>query len=313
MPVWGWDASNHDWGRGGMDLEAARAAGIDFFVHKCTDGPGYYKDPYFAQAMARARNADFPLTGAYHVLWNGHVEEQMDWFMSVLDEAAPWWRTEPYLLQLDCEPFGYNGSTPTKATIQQAADCLVAETGGRCRPVVYAPKWVYENQLAGLGHPLWASNYGTNAIAAHTVGYPGDGSTRWAAYSGQVPAILQYSSRAQIGSQSQCDANAYRGTLAELRALISGGDDMSAEAEDTLRALREGTPQAAGGVFAPWQWQTQNDKAFDAIIKRLGELAAKPAGGLTAEDRAAIVAELKGEIPTAGQIAAELINQLRAT
>jgi hypothetical protein len=56
--------------------------------------------------------------------------------------------------------------------------------------------------------------------------YPGDSSSRWNAYSGQVPEILQYSSSATIGGQTTCDANAYRGTLAELTALLAPGWDI---------------------------------------------------------------------------------------
>jgi hypothetical protein len=53
--------------------------------------------------------------------------------------------------------------------------------------------------------------------------YPGDKSSRWAAYSGQPPAILQHSSSATIGGQTTSDANAYRGTLAELIKLAAPG------------------------------------------------------------------------------------------
>jgi GH25 family lysozyme M1 (1,4-beta-N-acetylmuramidase) len=222
MVVYGWDASNHDWQRGPMDFAAARSAGVEFFTHKLTDGNRYYKDPYFARAITRARAAGIPLLGAYHVLWNGNVTAQMDWFLAELDAQCPWWRSGPFILQLDCEPFGYNGATPTLATIRQAADYLVKATAGRYRPIIYAPQWVYRNTLDGLGYPLWASAYGTNPVGGFRDTYPGDASSRWAAYSGQIPAVLQYGSQTRIGGQGTCDANVYRGSLAQLVALVGG-------------------------------------------------------------------------------------------
>ncbi len=236
MALLGWDASNHDWQRGAMDLAQAKAAGIQFATHKLTDGPPkYYKDPYFGQFITRARTAGIPLVGAYHVLWNKDVPGQIAWFLNELDTACPWWRGEPFILQLDCEPFSYNGGAPTLTTIRDAADRLVKATGGTHRPIVYAPQWVYGNGLAGLPYPLWASAYGTNSVSVLGGAYPGDQSSRWAAYSGQTPAILQYGSQVRIGSQPTCDANAYRGTLGQLTSLVHpGGDDML---DDERKAL----------------------------------------------------------------------------
>jgi hypothetical protein len=144
----------------------------------------------------------------------------MDWFLAVVGEVAPWWRDGPFLWQLDCENFGYNGGAPSKGTISAACDYLHAKTG--MAPFVYAPRWEYGDSMTGLGYPLWASNYGINAPGLFVDLYPGDDSDRWAAYSGQTPAVLQYGSRAMIGTQSTCDANAFRGSLADLVALTGG-------------------------------------------------------------------------------------------
>jgi hypothetical protein len=94
-------------------------------------------------------------------------------------------------------------------------------------PIVYAPKWVYGDSLTGLGYPLWASSYvngsGTGASLYAKAG--GDSSSRWNAYSGRIPAILQFSSSATIAGQTTCDANAFRGTLDQLKALVAPGKD----------------------------------------------------------------------------------------
>lgn len=337
MTIYGADLSNHDWQRGPMAFDAMRAAGLDFVVHKCSDGNRSYRDPYFGRAMQRARAAGFPITGAYHVLWNGNVTAQMDWFMSLLDADAPWWRTEPYLVQLDAEPFGYNGGAPSPATIRQAADYLVAKTGGHINPVVYGPNWVYRDTLRGLPYPLWASAYGTNPVGLHAALYPGDNSSRWAAYSGQTPAILQYGSQTRIGTQSTCDANAYRGTVDQLRQLITGKDaDMLDDERKALFAIRDmlgwvdGRVEGLAGLQKPSAGPTkgadlpavQTIRALSGDLKGLGDTVSNLRAELTA--LAATVAKLSQpqvtidaaalaglpKPPTAAEIATELAKRI---
>lgn len=228
MPTYGWDASHYDWDRGPVDLAAARADGIEFFTHKASEGTGY-TDPQFAYAMARARNAGMPLIGAYCVNRRGDQGPQVDKHIRVLDQCAPFWRTEPFLVQLDCERWsdkdGVYAWEPSLAEIHAWCDIFMSRTGGRLVPIVYAPKWVYgDSGLRGLRYPLWASSYGTNPDVHYRQAYPGDGSSRWTAYSGVTPTILQFGSRTTIGAQGVCDANAFRGTLDQLRALITGDD-----------------------------------------------------------------------------------------
>jgi hypothetical protein len=40
MTIFGWDASDFDWPRGPMNLNAAASDGITFFTHKATEGTG---------------------------------------------------------------------------------------------------------------------------------------------------------------------------------------------------------------------------------------------------------------------------------
>lgn len=232
MTIFKVDCSNHDWGRGPMDVAAMRRDGIDIFIHKATDGARYYRDPYFAEALRRARDAGMPVTGAYHVLWNGNVVAQIDWFVDTVLAAAPWAASEPFEWMLDCEPFGYNGGAPSIATINAAHDRLVQRLPDH-RPLAYAPRWVY-GSLTGLRCPVVASNYGTNPATGYRQAYPGDSSNRWAAYSGTAaPVVLQYGSNTIVGGQRTVDANAYRGTVDQFRALIS------AKGEDFMAALSD--------------------------------------------------------------------------
>lgn len=234
MTIYGWDCSHHDWSRGAMDIAAAVADGVAFMTHKIGEGRSF-TDERYDDFYRRARSAKVPLLGAYYVNHPGDQDAQADRFLALLDANAPGWRDGPFVLQVDAEKFDYMDRAPNAAEIKAFCARLVAKTGGRFRPVVYAPRWLYGDTLTGLGYPLWASAYGSNPAVHYKAAYPGDGSSRWAAYSGQTPVILQYGSRTRIGTQPTCDANAYRGTLTQLRALVYPSmdteDDMPTAAE----------------------------------------------------------------------------------
>jgi len=224
MTLYLWDASDYDWDRGPMDLHAAKADGIVGFTHKATEAT-WIKHVHTGEALARARDAGMEFVGAYHVVRSTSPAEQVDYFLAYLDQVAAWWRTFPgFFLQVDLEIWDYD--RVTAATGMEFARLLVAAQPKKV--ITYASRGQYGDSLAGIVTPLWNANYGSNPVAHYPAAYPGDGSSRWTAYSGQVPVFLQYGSQLTIGTQPGCDANAYRGTLADLRALITG-DSMTAQ------------------------------------------------------------------------------------
>jgi hypothetical protein len=182
--------------------------------------------------MDRARSVNFPVLGPYHVLWPlNPVSQADDWYAKV-EQNAPWWREHPcWIWQIDAELF-QNFSPyrqPTVAEINACGDRIVKRTG--CKPsqvVVYAPEWLYDGGLGGLKYRnLWASNYVSGSGGFKQL-YPGDTSTRWHAYSGITPIILQYTSTATIAGQSPADANGIIvATDADLQALFLQGDPMT--------------------------------------------------------------------------------------
>lgn len=292
--LWGWDASHHDWGRGPMDIAAAVRDGISFMTHKVGEARTV-TDDRFDEFYTRAKLAGVQLLGGYYVNHPGDQFVQADRFLALLDARAPGWRTGPFILQVDAERFDYMDRAPNLSEIRAFCDRLVARTQGRFRPVVYAPKWLYGDTLRGLGYPLWASQYGTNPAVPYRQAYPGDGSTRWAAYSGQTPVILQFGSRTVIGRQPTCDANAYRGTIEQLRALAypsyaseededvltDAQNNALAEAWATAVALRDGTTVPKAGNY-------QGGTA--AVLARLAEIATK-VDGLAAQPPATLTEE----------------------
>lgn len=60
--------------------------------------------------------------------------------------------------------------------------------------------------------------------------YPGDDNSRWAPFGGKAPDILQFTSQAQVAGKI-LDANAFRGTVDDLKALLRGGPTVPGEPE----------------------------------------------------------------------------------
>jgi hypothetical protein len=228
MTIFGWDASHYDAVPTGAKVVSE---GIQFMTHKAGGDADDAEIGAWWAALKPVRGR--VLLGAYWVLYPGSPTARADAFLARLDATCPGWRDGPFILQVDCEIWGGNAATkPGKADIQSFCARLVAKCP-KLRPIVYAPEWAYNESLAGLGYPLWASSYVSGAGFASVL-YPGDTSTRWHSYSGQTPAILQFSSSATIAGQTTCDANAFRGSLAQLTAITSPGweaEDMSFEAD----------------------------------------------------------------------------------
>lgn len=220
MTIYGWDASHYDAVPSGAQVVAE---GFAFMTHKAGGDANDAELASWWSALKGQRGK--LLLGAYWVLrpdTSGSAVDKANAFCDRLDSQCPGWGDTPFILQVDCEKWNGNAATvPSKSYIKAFCDRLV-QRAPKLRPIVYAPEWVYGDSLTGLGYPLWASNYVSGSGAASKL-YPGDSSSRWGAYSGQTPAILQFTSSATIAGQTTCDANAYRGTLAQLTALVAPG------------------------------------------------------------------------------------------
>ena len=307
MTIYGWDASHYD---AVPDGARVVSEGYAFMTHKAGGDVNDAELAAWWQAMRQQRGRI--LLGAYWILRNTDGSNAADAFLARLDSQCSGWRDGPFILQLDCEPWN-DGATPapTKAQIKECADRLRAKMP-KLMPVVYAPKWAYGDALSGLGYPLWASSYVSGSGVASVL-YPGDGSSRWGAYSGQTPAILQFTSSATIAGQTTCDANAYRGTLAQLTALLAPGweEDMSAvddllNADEITNDINPGTPGTPGyneNMTVGWalRYASRATLALDetrALRKDVAALGTSLMASITAlaakdvVDEAALAAEL---------------------
>lgn len=223
--------------------------GIDFVTHKCAEGHHFYRDLEYKPAMAAAKALGVPVLGAYFVNHSGTVSDQVDWFLQLVNADTPWWRDVPWMWQIDAEKFSYMDRAPNLAEINAFGDLICSRANVPASSVIaYAPKWLYGNTLVGLKYKLWASSYVSGSGSYKTL-YPGDGSVRWAPYSGQTPIILQYSSSAVIAGQTTCDANGYRGTLSDLITQIGGeeGGISDMPARFTFQGFADNPPTATPG------------------------------------------------------------------
>lgn len=248
MTIFGWDASDYDWGRGPMDLASAKAAGVDFFTYKATESTNV-KHVHYGEALNRARAAGVEFLGAYIVPRSGpSVSAQVDYFLAYVNEQTPWWTTYPgFFFQVDTEKWPYDQVTP-----QRGAD-VCAELRSRTgrRVVHYAPQWAYNGNIP-QPDPLWASDYGSNGTGTLQAKYPGDSSTRWNPYSGRKPTFLQFGSNIIIGRQNTCDGNAFIGTIADLRLFITGSPGVGG---DDVIIVTYGDGPANGKKALVMQWQ----------------------------------------------------------
>jgi len=213
MTVYGWDASHHD------DTPKTRDR-IDFYTHKITDGNRYYRDTGYKAAVDAMRSFGVPILGSYHVLHGQtSLSAQADWWVEQVTQDTPWWQAHPYWVwQVDAEPFDYL-TAPTIDQINKFGGLVLDRTGCPAQSfLVYAPAWHYGVKLTELRYPLWHSSYGANPVGWYQDVYPGDNSARWRAPID--PLILQYGSRTTIAGQTTCDADAFRGTLDELKARL---------------------------------------------------------------------------------------------
>jgi GH25 family lysozyme M1 (1,4-beta-N-acetylmuramidase) len=256
VTLFGWDASDFDWSRGPMNLTAAKADGITWFTHKATESTNV-AHAHVGEALDRARSAGIEFLGAYHVVRSSpSVQSQVNYFLSYLDQQVPWWRTFPgFMLQVDLELWSYD--QVSAATGIAFADVLQAAQPKRV--LTYASRGMYGNSLTGLSTPLWNAAYGTDPAIGYRQAYPGDGGAGWAAYSGQTPVMWQYGSRTTIGTQPGCDANAYRGSLDDLRQLITGSATPPSGGAKEVDMFRVEDPE--GNQFliqftvAGWSWE----------------------------------------------------------
>lgn len=235
------DVSHHDWNRrgGNLDWPAVRAATSPVMCARATYGdPAGFAPPtyHFGDFQQGAAAAGFELRGGYHNLVRGDaasMRRQVEWFRRELGTHACDWA------MLDVERYKElveRDLWPRWEDVLRFRDAWHAVDDRAL--AYYVPRWLLTGyygdvDLAQLPGPWVQSHYLSGIYGSpwqiYTAG-GGDAGTGWDDWwGGRYPDIWQYSATCDVaGASSQTDVNAFRGSIGELRALLTG-DDMDTE------------------------------------------------------------------------------------
>lgn len=213
--TFGLDLSHH---QGVFDFTRAAREGVAFVILKATEGTSF-TDPRFAANLSAARKAGL-LVAAYHYQRSdSSAAAQVAHIRSVVP------RDVPVIPDVEASSGSVN-LTRDIVTKLRAAGYRV--------PLSYIPRWYWQQlgspSLAGLP-PLWSSRYPDNVVGSIGDEFADVPARFWEGYGGLPVALLQFTSSAAIAGRSPIDANAFRGTRAQLAALLGG----AAIEEDDLR------------------------------------------------------------------------------
>lgn len=321
------DLSHHDWDRvkGEFDWAAIRRATSPVVCLRATYGdPAGYNPTtrHFADMARGARAAGFDLIGGYHNLIKGDqasINRQVDYLRRTLDGVGTVWA------MLDVERYPElvsNDLWPRFDDVRQFVDRWHAVDSRLL--AVYLPRWIWDDHLGRpdlrvLHAPLVSSNYGTNPNGTPSAVYTsrgGDSGPGWAAYGGVTPTIWQYGSNVDCpGASGQTDCNAYRGTLTQLRALLTPEDGTMTPAE--FSAILSDPTVAAQMRALPWQYAGGGIPADKSTLNVLNDIyvTVRALGAVVARESAspdevrALLAALPAP-PTAEQIADATVRAL---
>jgi GH25 family lysozyme M1 (1,4-beta-N-acetylmuramidase) len=190
------DISHH---QSGLAIQAGTPA----VCAKASEGTTF-RDPSFATFRTQAGTRGVFFFG-YHWLHRGNADAQAAFCHSVAGGTP---------IMIDCED---TGDSPT------VADCLafaagLRSRGGRCT-LAYLPHWYWQDYLHGASLTA-LRGAGLGLVSSNYTSYS-DSGPGWTPYGGVTPVIWQYTDAHSYGGQS-VDFNAYRGTTAQLQALVSG-------------------------------------------------------------------------------------------
>lgn len=239
----GVDLSEH---QDGMSLKRAASEGIDFAIIRTTDGT--HRDRCYRSHLEDAEAAGL-VTAAYHFLRNPSegttVAQQVQASLEVMgDKKRPMW--------IDVE-------TSAGLHVDHIRQCKREFEKHGVRVIgaySYVPYWEgrispHEPDSHEFG-AFWVAAYGRNPYGKPRDIYPGDQHRQWNHPLGnQKPVMWQYGSNAQVAGYS-VDINAYRGTKAELRALLSGKPAQDEEpTEEEMNKLYRQITTFISGYLGP--------------------------------------------------------------
>jgi hypothetical protein len=182
----------------GISLRGALAVAC-----KVTEGTGYFNPDYNRARSAAARCGAFFF--AYHFLSAGRAAAQAAWCFNHAGNTP---------IMLDFEP---SGGRPQMADAIGFIDAY-RRLGGVIH-LVYLPHW-YWAQIGGPSLEPFISR-GMLLVSSQYTTYADNGAG-WDSYGGMTPTIWQYADNISFNG-FKVDFNCYKGTLAELKWLVTSG------------------------------------------------------------------------------------------
>jgi hypothetical protein len=287
--IYGPDVSHY---QGAFDHRRARSEGMDFLIAKVSQGSGM-RDSRWPYNRDGARAAGMLVCG-YHYLTTESPAAQAR-------NCAGWLGDRNIPVALDHERGG--------GDINQLRVVLATFRAEGLRvPLTYCPPFYWREigspSLAGLP-PLWKARYFTTGGTPQQL-YAKTPANYWDGYGGLNPVMLQFTDGASVAGQ-RVDANAFRGTRAELAALfgaaagpttegflMSLSEAEQAQVRDMVRTLHY---QLVTGDGPPdhWGWPTwpggsnerltvidylrRSNERVEALTRVVAGLAAAVSGG----------------------------------
>ena len=188
-----------------------------------------YVNPFWAgpsghskSALAARAAATGFVPGGYLFMEAGDGAGQAEFFHAAAGDMAG------FAIAVDVEPA--TGSRPGMADARACVARL--RQLYPAHPVIgYIPHWYWANQDTRFVDALWASNYVTGSGPPAEL-YARATAGQWAAYGGRTPALLQFTDAATVpGVTGPVDCSAFRGTVAQLRALLLPNESPSSPEE----------------------------------------------------------------------------------
>ena len=254
MTLYGIDISNY---QRGLDIAEVKREGFDFVFAKVSEG-SYYQDPTWPGFRDAIRANGLILAG-YHYVTLDDPAAQARTFVDHLGDP-----TVPVMLDFESN----SGDINNFWAVVNAINALGLQVA-----LSYIPHWYWQQ----IGSPdlsqvpgLIASNYVSGSGYASNL-YPGDQSNFWAAYGGKAVDILQFTDAALVAGQSM-DADAYRGSRADLTALLTSTTSSGAEmTPQQAQQLNDIWTQLLGPDGKGWP-QLGNRTLVDAVAVVLDQL-----------------------------------------
>lgn len=210
-----------------FDFAAARREGYDFAFIKSTEGTGW-RSAYYVAQVKQARASGF-LVAAYHYVNGSDVAGQLANIRAMVSTDTP------VILDVEAGAGGIGSIRALNSALNQA---------GYRTPLIYIPRWYWQGtmgspDLTGLP-PNWHSRYPDNVVRRKE-GFA-LGAEYWPSFGGIHTEVAQFTSSLAVGNypSGRIDGNAYRGTRAQLEALLNGDDGM--QFTDRVKLVSPGDP-----------------------------------------------------------------------